>query len=284
MRHHPDRPTGDAETFRVLNRAKKVLTSPNLRKQYDLLGLDLHDEEEESNNNHDDDDGGKSGVEEDNSSEDGASADSVMSQIASATLAAVLQVTVRTVMMAVGTTFISRYKITLVPLVLFLLFVANNLRILDSSKVVDIAVPLGLATGVILMHLGRATVPSESDASVYVSTTSTWLFFFGEAIAIATFIKTSVINPTSEISPIVYGVIVVTASVVALILQGRFWRYAFVVAFEAFLALLTVLVFPVLEMLLQEIMNDKLKKVGEKIRAHGKRMEEEIMKARNQAS
>ena len=46
LRHHPDRPTGDADTFRVLNRAQKVLLNPILRQQYDLLGLDIDDEEE----------------------------------------------------------------------------------------------------------------------------------------------------------------------------------------------------------------------------------------------
>jgi len=47
LKHHPDKPGGDAETFRVLNRAQKVLASPKLRQQYDILGLDLDDDEDE---------------------------------------------------------------------------------------------------------------------------------------------------------------------------------------------------------------------------------------------
>jgi len=54
LKHHPDRSGGDADTFRVLNRAQKVLTNPKLRQQYDILGIDLDDDE----NQNDDDNGG----------------------------------------------------------------------------------------------------------------------------------------------------------------------------------------------------------------------------------
>jgi len=89
LRHHPDRPTGDADTFRVLNRAQKVLLNPKLRQQYDLLGLDLDDDEEEHEEVSDED---KEGEEKGSSS----SPDSVMSQMASMTLASIFQVIVRT--------------------------------------------------------------------------------------------------------------------------------------------------------------------------------------------
>lgn len=92
LRHHPDRPTGDADTFRVLNRAQQVLSNPKLRLQYDLLGLDLDDDEEHEGGDGNDGDEGQDG-EGDQSS---ASPDSVMSQIASMTLASIFQVMVRT--------------------------------------------------------------------------------------------------------------------------------------------------------------------------------------------
>jgi len=56
-RHHPDRPGGDADTFRLLHRAKRVLLDPKLRRQYDILGVDLDDEDEDVA---DDDDNGNS--------------------------------------------------------------------------------------------------------------------------------------------------------------------------------------------------------------------------------
>lgn len=279
LRHHPDRRGGDAETFRVLNRAKKVLTSPKLRKQYDLLGLDLHDEEEESNKDNNDV-AGKSVEDHASSTNDDTSHDTVMSQIASATLASILQVTVRTILMMIGTTVVSRFKIALLPLVLFLLYTAYGIKKVSGSKPLEIAVPLCLALGVIIMHAGRATIPLESDPTTFVATTSTWLFFFGEMVTINVFFQTSLPHPATTPSPIIHGVTACISFVLAFALQGRFWRYAVVVACEGFLALLTVLIFPVMEMLLEEIMNEKLKKVGEKIRAHGKRMESEINMAK----
>lgn len=87
--HHPDRKNGDSDTFRVLNRAQTVLTNPKLRQQYDLLGLDLDDDEEDHAHGDDGDDG-----EEGTSSS--STADSVMSQIASLTLATIFQAIVRT--------------------------------------------------------------------------------------------------------------------------------------------------------------------------------------------
>jgi DnaJ domain len=45
LRHHPDK-GGDPDTFRMLNRAYRVLMNPNLRQQYDILGIDLDDEDE----------------------------------------------------------------------------------------------------------------------------------------------------------------------------------------------------------------------------------------------
>lgn len=55
----PDKPSGDADTFRVLNRAQRVLMNPKLRQQYDILGIDLDDEEGDHNTKDDDDDGDK---------------------------------------------------------------------------------------------------------------------------------------------------------------------------------------------------------------------------------
>ena len=44
LKHHPDRKSGNAEAFRMLNRAKIVLSNSKLRREYDLLGLDLDDD------------------------------------------------------------------------------------------------------------------------------------------------------------------------------------------------------------------------------------------------
>lgn len=81
LKHHPDRNGGDAETFRVLNRAHVVLTTPKLRQQYDILGLDLDDE----------------GEEKENESADGpTTSQGIVHEMASLALTSVLQMGVRT--------------------------------------------------------------------------------------------------------------------------------------------------------------------------------------------
>ena len=45
LKHHPDK-GGDVDTFRAINRAMRVLLDDKLRKQYDILGLDLDDDED----------------------------------------------------------------------------------------------------------------------------------------------------------------------------------------------------------------------------------------------
>lgn len=120
LRLHPDRPTGDEEAFRVLERAKNVLLNDKLRKQYDLLGLDLedddyhdesHQEDEYGNTMGDlkksDDIGGTTrgggddeGENPTSGSSDGGAkgekSNGVLSHMASATVAALLQLAVRT--------------------------------------------------------------------------------------------------------------------------------------------------------------------------------------------
>ncbi len=91
LKHHPDRRGGDEETFRALNRAHRVLLHSKLRQQYDLLGLDLEDDED--HHEHDAD-------KQDEDSKEGdqvppPTPDTIVSHMASATLAGILQAVVR---------------------------------------------------------------------------------------------------------------------------------------------------------------------------------------------
>ena len=87
LKHHPDKRGGDAETFRVLNRAQKVLMQPKLKQQYDILGLDLDDDEEHHKHDDDEDDDGR--VET-------STTQGIVHEIASMALTNVLQLGVRT--------------------------------------------------------------------------------------------------------------------------------------------------------------------------------------------
>lgn len=63
------------------------------------------------------------------------------------------------------------------------------------------------------------------------------------------------------------------AFLLTLWLRGNPWKYATVVALEALLALLAALAFPIMEMILEQILHDKLRRVGDKVRAHAERLE-----------
>ncbi len=66
------------------------------------------------------------------------------------------------------------------------------------------------------------------------------------------------------------------SAIIAFFLHGRVWRYVMAELFFGMLLILAALVFPILEMILEEIIRDKMSKVGEKIRAHSLRIEEEM--------
>lgn len=110
LKHHPDRKSGDAETFRILTRAKIVLSSPKLRREYDLVGLDLDDAEEEGEH-HDVDNDGEEKKEQQASGGSGTKTETVMGHLASATLAGILQMVVRTGLMGLVSVVLSRYMV-----------------------------------------------------------------------------------------------------------------------------------------------------------------------------
>ena len=96
LKHHPDKPGGDAETFRVLNRAQKVLMNPKLKQQYDILGLDLDDEDDDEHHHGDDDDSSKPPPDDGDGRQETSTTQGIVHEIASMALTTVLQLGVRT--------------------------------------------------------------------------------------------------------------------------------------------------------------------------------------------
>lgn len=94
LKHHPDRPNGDASTFRVLNRAQKVLTSQKLRQQYDILGIDLDDDDEHTATAATA--GSNNGTDDSNDDTEQTTSQGIVHEIASMALTTVLQMGVRT--------------------------------------------------------------------------------------------------------------------------------------------------------------------------------------------
>jgi len=269
LRHHPDRPGGDAETFRSLKRAKLVLMDDKLRKEYDLLGLDL-EEDQESEDHQEDESGGDEGRRE---------GDTVISHMASATIAAILQIAVKTVMMAIISTLLSRFRYLLYPTVLFLLFTSTRIFRAHRNKPplatrFDIANPILIALGMYVMHSARRHAYLQKEEEF-----ATWKFYFAEVMVMTLFILNSLTTDKSapvRPSPMVCGGYTAMSVIVCFWIRGRVWRYAILVVMELGCALSAVLVFPLMEMVLEEIMKDKLKKIGEKVRAYATVLEEEV--------
>ena len=130
----------------------------------------------------------------------------------------------------------------------------------NPTEMKDMLSPLSIAVGLILMHSGRNEAYDWS-----------WVFWMGETLVIVLFTLNSVEHIPRNV--IAVGVLSIFAGLTALWFRGKFWNYIIVIAFEAFMAIFVALAFPVMEMVLEAVLNEKLKKVGEKIRSHHRQVE-----------
>lgn len=176
-------------------------------------------------------------------------------------------------MLGLVSVWLIRYRWTFYPMLLFLGYIALQIAGRASlrggsvyekdgtpTRMTDVLSPLSIAVGLIFMHAGR-------NESIEWS----WQFWLGETIVIVLFTLNSVETIPRNVVGI--GGISVLAGLIALWFRGKFWNYALVIGFEAFMAIFIALAFPVMELVLEAVLNEKLKKVGEKIRTHHRQME-----------
>eukprot|EP00980_Cylindrotheca_fusiformis_P007019 scaffold1474_cov132-Cylindrotheca_fusiformis.AAC.15 len=251
LKHHPDKPGGDTDTFRLLNRAQTVLKTPKLRQQYDILGVDLDDDDEHRNE-----------VEGTEGGDQSTTSQGIVHDMASMALTSVLQMGVRTILMATVSLLVVRYRWLLYPALAFLGFIAFRIHSSTLQGSSELLSPFLIGTGLILMYKS-----AEENGSGLI-------YWLGESLVIAMFSYNSVnVNPEQLPSGVVLGGIGAFSMVAALWFRGKFWNYIVVIVFELFLAIFIAMAFPVMEMVLEAILNEKLKKVGEKVRAQHKHME-----------
>ena len=171
----------------------------------------------------------------------------------------------------------------------------------------DVLSPLAIAFGIFCMYRGRrfvvAAVAAAAVASSVVAvdsaivgdgigaaaaeaTTSaattyldwSWTFWFGEALVMSLFVSNSFERHTRSL----VLVFVALSLLFTLWLRGRFWRYASILLIEAVIAMVCVVIFPIMEMILESIVEEKMRKVGEKIRQHDRRMRELLTKKKKE--
>jgi hypothetical protein len=166
------------------------------------------------------------------------------------------------VMMASASLLVVHYRWLLYPALAFLGFIAFRIHSSSVQGRLELVSPFLIGTGLIFMHKS-----SEENGSGF-------LYWVGESMVIGMFSFNSITLSAEQVPPtIVLAGIGIFSMIAALWFRGKFWNYAVVIGFELFLALFIAMAFPVMEMVLEAILNEKLKKVGEKVRAHHQHME-----------
>ena len=119
-----------------------------------------------------------------------------------------------------------------------------------------------IATGLCLMYNA-----SNDDTS---SSSGDWnkQFWLGETIVIGMFCYNSLGSTVLQQNMVIMVALAIFSLLAALWFRGRFWNYIIVVGMIAVLAIVVAVAFPIMELLLEAILNEKLKKVGDKVRHH----------------
>ncbi len=158
------------------------------------------------------------------------------------------------VMMAFVSLLVVRFIWTLLPAMMFLAFIAYRIHSVAAGTM-EVSSPFVIGAGLCLMYQSHSGV----------------VFWMGESLVIGMFTLNSMSGVVKS-STLNLGV-GVFSTVSALWFRGRFWNYAIVLGLELFLAIFIAMAFPIMEMVLEAILNDKLKKVGDKVRAHHQQLE-----------
>ena len=161
-------------------------------------------------------------------------------------------------MMGCVSVIVVRYLWTLLPALGFLAFIAYRIYSIAPTGSFDLVSPFIIGIGLVLMH-------KSYDADGWLT------FWIGESTVIGMFTYNSM--ATMEKSPALLLGIFGFSSIAALWFRGKFWNYIIVLGLELFLAIFIAMAFPIMEMVLEAILADKLRKVGDKVRAHHQYME-----------
>jgi len=239
LKHHPDRPSGDAITFHLLYRAKKVLLDDILRKQYDLLGFDLQDDED-----------GETG-------EDMKKRGSLMTELASLVLSGVGNICVGTIGLLLVFTFASSHWLVMICVILCLIMLIRN-YVYNVRNKMTIVTPLATIGIIIYFHIDDA---QEKSKIYWISETLLQMFFTYNAI------------PIDYRTSRVLFMLFIFLSFISLFTKGNPYHYVKLILFQLILALIIMIFFPILELVVEEIVKEKMGKVGEKLRDHLSRME-----------
>jgi hypothetical protein len=156
-----------------------------------------------------------------------------------------------------------RYRITFYPSLLFMAYVL--FRIVQQAP----KVPGGSLRDTIppcIIVIGLSIMFHAAWGEKFSWSLRYWI---GETLVVA-MISYNSLSILPLTNPLVAAAIFVFAALVALWFRGSFWNYLITIVFTGFLAILVAFAFPLMELILDAILQEKLKKVGERVRQHHK--------------
>jgi len=167
-----------------------------------------------------------------------------------------------TVMMGAVSVILVRYWLLLYPALAFLAYVFYGIfrqyPQVPGGSIYDTLPPTLIATGLCVMYTACRDCEEGWNKQ----------FWLGEALVIGMFCYNSLGTTVLQQNKIVMVATAIFSLLAALGFRGKFWNYAIVVVLIAIVALLVAVAFPIIELLLEAILNEKLKKVGQKVRHH----------------
>jgi hypothetical protein len=184
--------------------------------------------------------------------------------------------------MAITSVIITRWKYTTIPAILFLLYTSfqifrarsSSTSLVNPIQTYDVLSPILLAVGLIIMYTSKHNSQQQQEDNSFQWSKTFWI---GETLIMTMFcMNTLVSREASTVRPSIgLGVaLYVVFAMIALLIRGKGWRYMTVLSMELGLALVAVLVFPIMEMIMEALVDEKMKKVGERVRLYAKVMEE----------
>jgi len=146
----------------------------------------------------------------------------------------------------------------------------------SGGAVVENAIVGDGIIGAVAAEAMTASAAAAATTTAYLDWS--WTFWFGEALLMSLFVSNSFEKHTRSL----VLVCVAVSLLCTLWLRGRFWRYTSILMIEGVIAMVCVVIFPIMEMILESIVEEKMRKVGEKIRQHDRRMRELLMKKKKE--
>lgn len=266
LKFHPDKKGGDTQTFQCLNRAFVVLRDPKRRKRYDILGLDIDEDDTERSDATTSSYGNNKGdsSEED---DDASGLPSTLSKESEMTREIIAEFGVRLLQISIAL-ICTQYNWTF-ALVMLLAIASTAYGIKTSPK------------SELLSHVASAGFTFAMGCLLWWSTREGYLFWLCESIVLYLGLFQAgggyLVGLAKHIGFL--GICVC----IAWWFNGRAWAYGISLVVVALSWILAFFFFLLAGMLIESIVDEKLKRIAPKIRTEVAKLRQECIRLRKRA-